>query len=484
MRRGFWVGLVAVAAIAVGSIVGALVVGANERDSFDALQKEEATRAAHQTEALAALSVGQLDSAAAFYQAEEGFGHHEFKVIAQSLFNAGALDATAYVQAVPDARRALYERTHDYRIREKVGINLRRAQDRPYYFPLTYVESRDGTPGTPFGYDLGADPSRRPYLLHARDSGNAIATRAISLLVGGTGINVYRPVYRDGAPTATVAQRRAALIGFAAGAFRVDDLAAAAETALPDDIAIQLRDRGHSIFGPEQPLDEADDARLNIANNSWVMVISDPDKPGVTLPVMMAVFGISLAALLGALILIWSRSERMRDLQQQASSDSLTGLTNRRRFEDELRRELARARRDGSTGAVLMLDIDNFKRINDTLGHPIGDKVIEEIAKVFAGRTREADVIARIGGDEFAMVLPSCDVIEAVNVGDEMARAVRDHVPAEDGVPRMTVSVGIAVFGRDADLTFEQVMTDADAALYEAKEAGRDGVRLAGAERR
>ena len=192
----------------------------------------------------------------------------------------------------------------------------------------------------------------------------------------------------------------------------------------------------------------------------------------------MAFFGLLLAALLAALVLIWSRSERMRILQRQASQDPLTGLKNRRRFEEDLRTELARSRREKTTGALLMLDVDNFKQVNDTLGHPTGDKVIEEIAGVLDGRMRETDVLARVGGDEFAVVLPRCEREEAAAVGDEITRAVRDHVPAEEGIPRITISVGIAMFGVGADLTFEEAMADADQAMYAAKAGGRDGVRV------
>ncbi len=194
----------------------------------------------------------------------------------------------------------------------------------------------------------------------------------------------------------------------------------------------------------------------------------------------MAVFGISVAALLGALVLIWSRNERMRELKREASQDPLTGLKNKRRFEEDLRRELARARRDGTTGALLMLDLDNFKQVNDSRGHPVGDRVIEEIAGVLGGRTRETDVLARVGGDEFAIVLPNCDTAEAKRVGESIATAIREHVPQPgDDVPQITVSVGVAMFGAGTEAGFDSVVAEADSAMYAAKDAGRDGVRLA-----
>jgi diguanylate cyclase (GGDEF)-like protein len=319
-----------------------------------------------------------------------------------------------------------------------------------------------------------------PYLDAARDSGNPSATSVMPLIVGGAGINVYRPVYRDGAPTATVAERRAALIGFAAGAFRVNDLAASAISALPEGVDVQLRSGDDVVVGPAASLDDPAEAPITIADRTWVLVVHDPGRPNVGLPLLIAVFGLSVAALLGALVLIWSRGERMRVLQRQASQDPLTGLKNRRRFEEDLRIELARSRRNGTTGALLTLDLDNFKQVNDTLGHPVGDRVIEEIAGVLGGRTRETDVLARIGGDEFAIVLPNCDSEEAQRVGETIATAVREHVPQPPEVPRITISVGIAMFGTEPDAGIESLIAEADAAMYAAKATGRDKVRLAG----
>ena len=102
----------------------------------------------------------------------------------------------------------------------------------------------------------------------------------IRLPLGGTGINVFRPVYLDGAPTRTVAQRRAALVGFATGAFHVSDLTGAAATALPDEVDVQLRESGRTVIGPSLDRDDAATAPVQIADRTWQLVVQDPNRPG------------------------------------------------------------------------------------------------------------------------------------------------------------------------------------------------------------
>ncbi len=482
MRLRFWLGFAVVAAIAIGSVALALVVYDRDADSFERAQEGEAIRSARQVEALAALSVGQLAGATAFYQADRELSEHEFDVLADSLLATGALSATAFIQAVPAGERRRFERERGFPIIER-GRGLgafRPAATRPEYFPLVFAATnRELGVQTPLGYDIGADPARSASLLRARDLGRPAATPVIRLPLGDTGINLFRPVYRDGSPTETAAQRRAALVGFALGSFTVADLTAAARTALADDLDVQLVEGGRTVAGADLPRDEAASAGVNIADRAWVLVVRDPDRPGVSLPLLIAVFGISLAALLGALVLIWSRSERMQELQRQASQDPLTGLKNRRRFEEDLRTELARCRRDGSEGALLMLDLDNFKQVNDTLGHPAGDRTITDIGEVLTSRMRATDVVARLGGDEFAIVLPRCDLEEAEGVAGAIATAIRQHTPPAEAAPRITASIGIATFGPESD-GYDAVLSAADTAMYEAKHAGRDSMRVAG----
>ncbi len=126
-----------------------------------------------------------------------------------------------------------------------------------------------------------------------------------------------------------------------------------------------------------------------------------------------------------------------------------------------------------------MLDVDRFKRVNDSLGHAAGDRALADIAEVLLARARETDVVARIGGDEFALVLPGCDVTEALAVADEVSGAVRGCSLDGDS-PEISVSIGVATFGEGRRLSYETVLARADAAMYTAKEDGRDSVRVFG----
>jgi diguanylate cyclase (GGDEF)-like protein len=478
MRLRFWIGLIAVFLIAAGSVVVAVVVYEGDNTDFHKMQRDEAARAARQTEAVAGLSIGQLAGAASFFQADSSFTAHQFDVVGRALLRQNALTAAAFVQRVPLADRARFEREHGFEIIERAPDgHVRRAGRRPVYYPVTYVAApRAGQRA--LGFDVGTDPARGPYFRRAAATGKPVATPVQPLVLGGLGVVVGQAVYRDGAPTRTAAERRRALIGFVAGSFHLSDLAAIGVAAAPGATQVQLRVSKRVVVGPQGELEDPASAPIHIANRTWVIVIRDPNRPSVIVPVLLAVVGIALALLLGALILLWRRDDRMTELQREANHDSLTGLKNRRRFEEELRAAIARSHRDRSTGALLMIDLDHFKQVNDTYGHPAGDRLIEEIATVLRRRTRESDVLARLGGDEFAVVLPHCSRSEALVVGEAIAAAIRDHQPGHESVPAVTASIGVATFGDDPRLSFASIVSEADAAMYMAKDSGRDGVRI------
>jgi len=162
------------------------------------------------------------------------------------------------------------------------------------------------------------------------------------------------------------------------------------------------------------------------------------------------------------------------ELRHLADHDALTGLPNRRRFEQELARHLAHVRRYGPEGAALVLDLDCFKPVNDTFGHLAGDRLLARVAWVLRERLRATDVVARLGGDEFAILLPRVDAAGAGAV----ARSLVEHVRAEAltaDARGVTVSVGIIAFDERAPGVPEGILAAADIAMYDAKAAGGDG---------
>jgi diguanylate cyclase (GGDEF)-like protein/PAS domain S-box-containing protein len=170
---------------------------------------------------------------------------------------------------------------------------------------------------------------------------------------------------------------------------------------------------------------------------------------------------------------VTERREYEARLRHLADHDALTGLLNRRAFEESLDAHVARVRRYGAAGALLLLDLDGFKDVNDTHGHHAGDALLVRVAVALGDRLRETDVLARLGGDEFAVLLP----MESAEAAELVARALVDVVRGLDA--GVTASVGVAVVA-SGDVTAEGLMIDADRAMYAAKGAGRDGVRIHG----
>jgi diguanylate cyclase (GGDEF)-like protein len=176
-------------------------------------------------------------------------------------------------------------------------------------------------------------------------------------------------------------------------------------------------------------------------------------------------------------------SERNRfesELRHLADHDSLTGLLNRRRFEAEVDRQLSHGRRYGHQGAVVLLDVDRFKQINDTYGHGVGDRLIVSVAAALRSRLRDSDTIARLGGDEFAVLLPEVDRTAAEAVARELVATIARQTMCVEGneLPRVTISVGVAPFGPHDGYDRKTLIVVADMAMYRVKEAGRNGYAI------
>ena len=176
-------------------------------------------------------------------------------------------------------------------------------------------------------------------------------------------------------------------------------------------------------------------------------------------------------------------AERTRELQtaneeleRLASLDPLTGVGNRRLFDELLVAEAARVQRYGGALSLVIADIDYFKEINDSHGHATGDEVIRAVAGVLRQAARGADSVARYGGEEFAVILPQTVAAQAVYFAERARRAVAEKVLAPQG-KRVTISLGVAEVRPGGDAA--QLLRDADEALYRAKQEGRNRVARA-----
>jgi diguanylate cyclase (GGDEF)-like protein len=190
----------------------------------------------------------------------------------------------------------------------------------------------------------------------------------------------------------------------------------------------------------------------------------------------------------------WRRRRSESALQLALITDPLTGAYNRRHFAPMMQREVAQACRSRGRLSLLMLDIDNFKCINDTHGHPIGDQVICALAVICLQGAREGDVVARMGGEEFAVLLPDAGITQAVQVAERIQReVVAAEIPsatsgagtgagARETPVHFTVSIGIAELQSNT-MTEEGLVKAADAAMYQAKAAGRNRIHVAVASR-
>lgn len=190
----------------------------------------------------------------------------------------------------------------------------------------------------------------------------------------------------------------------------------------------------------------------------------------------------------GSVFLVIARdiSERMR-LQEQleyfATHDPLTGLFNRRKFEEELQLQLVRSRRRSDPGVVLFIDMDHFKDINDLFGHSAGDELLSDIALLLREELPPESVLARSGGDEFTCILPHTREEDAANICDRLLASMRDKQWKIAGqLIRMSGSVGITAIPTNGFYTAEQILSRADVAMYRAKESGRDSYSVFNAE--
>ena len=355
---------------------------------------------------------------------------------------------------------------------------------RPFYcFPVR-SQDRTGLLNTPADTDLCDSPIGTG-LIDARASGDGAylpyGSGSSSAMVVGT------PIYRAGAPTDSPQARQAAFVGWtgtqiAPGVLLQNALRGHDQTALVFHYA-----HGHesASFAAGTAPAGAHRTAIDLHNGWSVVVLSPPDASGLftgSNVIWLLAAGSLLSLLLGALVLALGTSrhralvlvhDRTDELRHQALHDALTGLPNRTLILDRMGQMLTRSRRSPLPVAVLFLDLDNFKDINDTLGHRAGDDLLVAVGDRLTDALREEDSVGRLGGDEF-VVLTEGAALEhgagtvAQRILDAMAEPF--DIAGSDAPLRVSASIGYAEGVRD---TPEELLQDADIALYQAKAAGK-----------
>jgi diguanylate cyclase (GGDEF)-like protein len=177
--------------------------------------------------------------------------------------------------------------------------------------------------------------------------------------------------------------------------------------------------------------------------------------------------------LAGRLAVALASAEREDALYRQAHFDDLTGLPNRQLLKDRLQQQIVQARRDNRSGALLFLDLDRFKEINDVFGHSTGDSVLAQAAERIVAEVRDTDTVARLGGDEFVVVLPSVhDDTTVQTLASRLLQRLSESFSVRENEHFVSASIGVAIFPDDGD-SVETLLKNADAAMYRAKDAGR-----------
>lgn len=444
------------------------------------------------------------------FSASDGIGRENFEAYVESL-ELGAdfpgIQGLGLAQIVAPAQRDRHTaalRNHGF---PEYTIKPEGARD--IYAPIVQMEPLLGRGLKMIGYDPYSEPVLRAAMEQARDLGTVAISGKIAALPeagpgGQSGFVMYFPLYKKGMPHDAVASRRANIVGWAFAPVRMNDLMASLYGERSVTTAIKIYDgveMSNQTLMYESVSDVVESGNsplsaleyIEIAGHTWTLAMRSLDsfegRFGKDKSQLIAATGIVLGLLLA--VLTWQltmtreravaiANEMTRELREMATTDFLTDLSNRRHFMARMEQELARVQRlDAQQAAVVVLDLDHFKRINDTHGHATGDTVLRNFAALLRGELRKVDTAGRVGGEEFAILLPGADRAAAEAFAERLRQKVMETPIMHDGQTiRVTVSIGIsAMTPRDASA--DAALVRADGALYRAKEGGRNRVEVA-----
>lgn len=465
-----------------------------------------------------------IDQHAEVLHAIEAFEHASVDVTAEEFreFTEDALrrfpnlQAVSWNPSVPSEDLAAFEAEQrvqpglqDYTVTERTADGeLVPVARRPFYVAVGYIEPVEMNRAA-LGFDINSNPLRRGALERARDTAETTSTAPVELVQetgSQQGMLTLTPVFARGRTLDTVEERRDALHGFAVGVYRLGDmLVDTFEESDWDGIDLRLTDVtdepviiGHRMADGTLDLKDADTGDVeptvrtfDVNGRDWQLEV----RPGAevvggatTGNAPLLLFGtMMIIGLLEAFLLLVTGMERLarrraESADFQAAHDPLTALLNRRGFTRGFTAALDRTDTEGSPHVLLFLDLDDFKPVNDTSGHETGDELLRQIAAAMRHTVRHRDIIARIGGDEFAVVLNDCGVERGLAIAEELRAAIAHATVRANGIDhRVGVSIGAVAITAPVSASPDEFIRRADAACYWAKREG-GGVRLADGE--
>jgi len=378
---------------------------------------------------------------------------------------------------------------------------------REAYAPIIQREPDVGRHFAPLGSDVWVNPMLRLALEKARDSGRAAISGKVQWKGeagndAASGFAMCLPVYEQDQPHDSVDDRRAHLTGWVYATFRMNDFMASLYGRQSPGLTLAVYDGTDTVdafllyhtdadaTGTPKPLASANEYMV-VAGHNWTLSLSTQkafeDRYDRDTETVAASAGIVLSLLLSLLtwLMLNGRNRALRlaeamthELRHVAQHDTLTNLPNRALFGDRLQQELVRAKRQHGRFAMVFIDLDYFKPINDHFGHDVGDLVLRQVAVQLQSCVRATDTVGRMGGDEFvvlmAQISPTDDILA---LAEKLHQAVHQRFVVDGHEMSISCSIGVAVYPDNAADALALTKC-ADDAMYRAKEAGRDCVRL------
>ena len=453
---------------------------------------------------------------ALFDASETGVSRHEFTVFARDILRGQtAILSVSWIPRVTREQRpaleaaAAAEGVTEFRIKEiATDGSVSVAGDKDEYFPVYYTTEQQTTARV-LGLDLKDASVREDTLRRARDGDTLAASPVIELHSGNgdrRGFFVLSPVYKKGLPHQTVEERRRNIEGFVQGVFQVHTMVEDTLAAInaPVDIYVFAPESGGGMVplnvyaasfankpAEAKPLIATPTGlhwvkELKVADLPWTLALVLTATAGMTSDLMgwlMLAVGLAVTGLIVAFMSSSARhSQKLlyvnRRVSELAQTDALTHLANRRAFMERLGGAFAETGRGGPPFALLYVDLDHFKDVNDTLGHATGDLLLQQAAERLKGAVRARDLVARFGGDEFAVL--QTDAKGPISSGTLAAKIIArlgEPYQIDGNEIHITASTGIAQCAPGLT-TPEAAMMQADLALYRAKEDGRNCFRF------